>query len=127
MPGKEKSWLEENGNARKLKTAPADGSLTVVQSRSHAGEKEQEFYSKFDIADTVSIGSSLKFCLVAEGRAHLYYRSGPTMEWDTAAGQAVLESAGGTVTLENSERFRYNKENLLNPGFICACDKGLVG
>ena len=69
--------------------------------------------------DFVSSGSSLKFCLVAEGKADVYPRFAPTMEWDTAAGQAVVELAGGIVlNWETKKRLEYNKENLLNPFFI---------
>jgi 3'(2'), 5'-bisphosphate nucleotidase len=52
----------------------------------------------YDVVDTISVGSSLKFCMVAEGKADIYYRHGPTMEWDTGAGQAIVEASGGTVT-----------------------------
>ncbi len=64
------------------------------------------------------VGSSLKLCVVAEGKADLYPRLGPTMEWDTAAGHAVVEAAGGTVAQVDGTPLRYNKENLLNPYFI---------
>ena len=64
------------------------------------------------------MGSSLKLCVVAEGLADLYPRLGPTMEWDTAAGHAVVEAAGGTVLQSNGQALVYNKENLLNPYFI---------
>lgn len=102
-----------------------DEGIVAVKSRSHASDDDEEFFSRFNIADSISIGSSLKFCLVAEGSAHIYKRSGPTMEWDTAAGQAIVEAAGGVV-LRDGKRFWYNKEELLNPGFICACNEKLV-
>ena len=73
----------------------------------------------YDIIDKTSIGSSLKFCLLAEGKADIYFRSGPTMEWDTAAGQAVLEAAGGKMYNQSGNEFIYNKESLLNGGFLC--------
>lgn len=92
--------------------------LIAVQSRSHSGDSEKEFYSRFNIIDSISKGSSLKFCMIAEASADIYYRSGPTMEWDTAAGQAILEIAGGCV-LFGTKRFIYNKKSLLNPGFTC--------
>jgi 3'(2'), 5'-bisphosphate nucleotidase len=66
----------------------------------------------------VSAGSSLKFCLVAEGKADVYPRFGPTMEWDTAAGHAVLRAAGGRVTTTDGAPFRYLKPGFKNPGFI---------
>ena len=69
--------------------------------------------------EIISAGSSLKFCLVAEGTADVYPRFAPTMEWDTAAGQAIVEQAGGAVIqYETGGPLRYNKENLLNPWFI---------
>lgn len=94
-----------------------DNGVVTVQSRSHSGEAEAEFYSNYNVIDSISKGSSLKFCMVAEASAHLYFRSGPTMEWDTAAGQAVVEAAGGYVYV-NEQRMSYYKESLLNPGFI---------
>ncbi len=63
-------------------------------------------------------GSAIKFCLVAEGKAHLYPRFNPTMEWDTAAGQAIVEAAGGSMKGLDGNEFPYNKENLRNAGFI---------
>ena len=70
------------------------------------------------VAEALPVGSSLKLCVVAEGKADLYPRLGPTMEWDTAAGHAVVEAAGGTVTRVDGTPLSYNKENLLNPYFI---------
>jgi 3'(2'), 5'-bisphosphate nucleotidase len=72
----------------------------------------------------VAVGSSLKFCLVAEGSADFYPRFGPTSEWDTAAAQAVVESAGGIVITTDGERLRYNtKAELLNPHFLVCGDR----
>jgi 3'(2'), 5'-bisphosphate nucleotidase len=101
----------------------ADLPYTIVGSRSHASpELEQFIEAQRQIHPNlqfVAAGSSLKFCLVAEGRAHIYPRSGPTMEWDTAAGQAVAERAGACVMHWNSrEPLTYNKESLLNPWFV---------
>lgn len=95
---------------------------TVVASRSHMSKETEEYLGKLranhgEIA-LLSGGSSLKFCLLAEGLADEYPRFGPTMEWDTAAGQAVVEQAGGTVINEDTGKpLVYNKENLLNPWF----------
>jgi 3'(2'), 5'-bisphosphate nucleotidase len=95
------------------------GGLTAVQSRSHASDEEEDFYRKNNVAHFINTGSALKFCMVAEGKADIYYRHGPTMEWDTAAGQAIVEAAGGKVTVADSgERFIYNKEKLRNGGFV---------
>jgi len=91
--------------------------IIAVKSRSHSSEEEDNFFSKYNVIDSISVGSSLKFCMVAEGKAHLYFRSGPTWEWDTAAGHAIILSSGGTVSGINQE-FNYNKESLLNSGFV---------
>ncbi|MGQ9801542.1 MAG: 3'(2'),5'-bisphosphate nucleotidase CysQ family protein [Candidatus Saccharicenans sp.] len=95
--------------------------LTVVASRSHFDPAIKEFIEQLNNPRLVSVGSSLKFMLLAEGRAHLYPRLGRTMEWDTAAGQAILEEAGGQV-LEFSTRLplTYNKESLENPPFLAS-------
>lgn len=92
----------------------------AVRSKSHASEEEEAVLNKFKVTNSISVGSSLKFCMVAEGKADVYYRHGPTMEWDIGAGQAILEAAGGKVYIETSENpFVYNKENLLNGSFLC--------
>lgn len=92
--------------------------LTVVMSRSHPSPELEGFLTGLMVADAVSVGSSLKFCVVAEGKADLYPRLGPTMEWDTAAGHAVVEAAGGEVCTLQGEVMRYNKPDLLNPFFV---------
>lgn len=93
--------------------------ITAVGSRSHSSQEEADVMTKYKVEETLAVGSSLKFCMVADASADLYYRHGPTMEWDTAAGQAVVEAAGGKVLLPDGKRFRYNKENLLNSSFYC--------
>ena len=94
--------------------------LIAVQSRSHASDEDTTLSERYDIVDTISVGSSLKFCMVAEGKADIYYRAKPTMEWDTGAGQAIVEAAGGKVFIELSNNpFLYNKEELVNTGFLC--------
>ncbi|WP_208586120.1 3'(2'),5'-bisphosphate nucleotidase CysQ [Gracilibacillus suaedae] len=92
----------------------------VVASRSHMSEETEAFINELDgEVNVVSSGSSLKFCLVAEGKADYYPRYAPTMEWDTGAGQAIVEAAGGKVTrYEDDERFYYNREKLLNGWFL---------
>jgi 3'(2'), 5'-bisphosphate nucleotidase len=91
----------------------------AVGSRSHASPEEAAVLSQYPIASSITAGSSLKFCLVAEGKAHLYYRHGPTMEWDTAAGQALVTASGGVMTMPDGAPFVYNKPVLLNGGFLC--------
>ncbi len=90
----------------------------IVGSRSHPSPKLEEYLSDINVAQMKPAGSAIKFCLVAEGKAHLYPRFNPTMEWDTAAGQAILEAAGGTMRGLDGEEFPYNKKNLRNDGFI---------
>lgn len=98
----------------------------VVGSRSHAGESLQRFLANLGECELVSMGSSLKLCLVADGTADVYPRLGPTSEWDTAAAQAVVEGAGGRVTDTRLERLRYNaKPELLNPHFLVFGDSSV--
>ena len=103
-----------------IKVNNSEGSRIAVRSKSHASPEEEGVLERYNVTDSVSVGSSLKFCMVAEGRADVYYRHGPTMEWDTGAGQAVLEAAGGRVYKGDNEKevFTYNKENLLNGSFL---------
>lgn len=94
---------------------------TAVGSRSHESDEEKVVLDRFSVQDKISIGSSLKFCLIAEGSAHVYYRFGPTMEWDVAAGHAILRAAGGEVFKgdQMKEVFTYNKHDLRNGSFLC--------
>ena len=95
-----------------------DEGATVVASRRHgSGEALEAFLARYKVADTISAGSSVKFCLVASGRADLYPRFGRTMEWDTAAGHAVLMAAGGGVFTESGAPLSYGKPGFENPHF----------
>jgi 3'(2'), 5'-bisphosphate nucleotidase len=97
---------------------PPDG-VTVVHSRSHENNAALDAYLiGKNVAAKQVCGSSVKFCLLAAGEADLYPRFGPTMEWDTAAGHAILIAAGGSVTLHDGTPFRYGKAGFRNPGFI---------
>ena len=104
----------------------------VVASRSHRTPETDVFIEKFPGAETVSVGSSLKFCLLASGEADLYPRFGRTMEWDTAAGDAVLRAAGGTTRLVDGGAFVYGKRkqaddvDFANPWFIAIGDAALL-
>jgi len=99
--------------------APQSEPVTVVGSRSHASPRVRAYLDALGDHELTAMGSSLKFCLVAEGRADLYPRLGPTSEWDTAAAQCVVEQAGGEVTDTALERLRYNrKDSLLNSEFL---------
>ncbi|MDX1443285.1 MAG: 3'(2'),5'-bisphosphate nucleotidase CysQ [Gammaproteobacteria bacterium] len=99
----------------------------AVASRSHQSAEVQAFLERLGPHEIVSMGSSLKLCLVAEGRADIYPRLGPTCEWDTAAAHAVVAAAGGKViNAENGEPLRYNqKESLLNPFFLVYGDESI--
>jgi 3'(2'), 5'-bisphosphate nucleotidase len=112
------------GQSTKLPViGPQRASLTIVGSRSHKTPELEAYVEEkrkaFGDVEFISAGSSLKICLVAEGRADVYPRLGPTMEWDTAAGQAIAEYAGASVyQYDTSKPLIYNKEDLLNPWFI---------
>jgi 3'(2'), 5'-bisphosphate nucleotidase len=105
------------GSAIAARVAPARG-LTAVASRSHRTPETDAFLSNYSIGEFRSIGSSLKFCLVAAGQADIYPRIGTTMEWDTAAGHAVLAAAGGRVTGLDGEPLRYGKPGFRNGNFV---------
>jgi len=94
------------------------GRLKVMITRSHTSSELMDFLKKVGDCEIVSAGSSLKLCRVADGAAHFYPRLGPTMEWDTAAAQCVVEQAGGAVTDLSGEALRYNKPDLHNPYFM---------
>ncbi len=104
----------EGGEPERIKvnTDTANG-MIAVKSRSHSSEEEKRVLSGYNIKDSISVGSSLKFCMVAEGKAHLYYRHGPTWEWDTAAGHAIAEQAGASVS-----GLSYNKKIIKNSSFL---------
>ena len=107
---------------------PAPEGLSAVGSRSHGGAETQAYLEAFKVHDFVSAGSSLKFCLIAEGAADIYPRMGRTMEWDTAAGDAVLRAAGGRVETLDRSALTYGKRNqqddsdFANPHFIAFGD-----
>ncbi len=107
----------ENQRQIFTRAVPATGSVAVA-SLSHRDEKTNFWLKENGIKKTLSIGSSLKFCLLACGEADIYPRFGPTMEWDTAAGQAILESAGGRVENLDGTQLNYGKKKFLNDIFI---------
>ncbi|WP_406944923.1 3'(2'),5'-bisphosphate nucleotidase CysQ [Halobacillus sp. SY10] len=101
----------------------SDKVARVIASRSHMSEETEAFINQlketYDEVETISAGSSLKLCLVAEGKADYYPRYAPTMEWDTGAGQAIVELSGGKVDIANENSpLTYNKKNLRNPWFL---------
>ncbi len=100
-----------------------EGALIIVGSRSHHNDALDEFLEKVGDYNLISMGSSLKSCLIAEGKADIYPRFGPTSEWDTAAAQAVVEAAGGRLVTMDMQPMRYNtKASTLNPHFMVIAD-----
>jgi len=114
--------FRRDGNAEAVKIStrqPAANPLVVVGSRSHANPDLEDRLGSVGPYELVSMGSSLKFCVVAEGEADIYPRLGPTSEWDTAAAQAVVEQAGGQVLELDGKPLSYNaKPEILNPHFM---------
>lgn len=111
---------ETAGELKPIRVAASDNSaLMVVASKSHRDQATDDYIGKYAVKDMKSAGSSLKFCLVATGEADLYPRVGRTMEWDTAAGHAVLQGAGGKVVrFDDLSPLVYGKEGYANPFFI---------
>jgi 3'(2'), 5'-bisphosphate nucleotidase len=115
------------GAARRIRTVPPHRPLRVVGSRSHASAQTAAYLTRLGPHVVSGVGSSLKFCLLADGQAELYPRFGPTSEWDTAAGQAVLEAAGGHVTRLDGHRLRYNcRESVINGDFVAFSDASVL-
>ena len=125
--------VEETGDFDKETTGPLspvhvsdpdNGALMVVASKSHRDQATDDYIAKYAVKDMKSAGSSLKFCLIATGEADIYPRVGRTMEWDTAAGHAVLSAAGGSVVCEDGTPLTYGKHQrgFDNPGFIAFGD-----
>ena len=114
-------------SARRIRTVPPQRPLRVVGSRSHLSPQTAQYLARLPAHVMTGVGSSLKFCLLAEGKAELYPRFGATSEWDTAAGQAVLEAAGGQVTRLDGHRLRYNcRESVINGDFIAFSDASVL-
>jgi len=114
---------DRDGQSRALHVAGAVDSrpVRIVGSRSHGGGEIDDFAARLGEHEFLAVGSALKFCLVASGEADVYPRLKPTCEWDTAAGQAVLEAAGGSVVERNGTPLRYNqRESLVNPHFLAS-------
>lgn len=122
--GDEGAFRQGSGAApAPIHVAPyAGGAARVVASRSHPGEHLRVFLDRLARREgdfqTLAMGSSLKFCLVAEGKADIYPRLGPTREWDTAAAQCIVEGAGGQVRALDGRPLEYNKPSILNPWFL---------
>jgi 3'(2'), 5'-bisphosphate nucleotidase len=118
-----KSFKRINGEENELPLDQSRSEYIVVASRSHLSSETKKFIDELEkihkSVEIMNIGSSLKLCMIAEGAADCYPRLGPTMEWDIAAAQAVVEASGGSVLeLHKKNKLTYNKENLLNPYFV---------
>lgn len=118
--------IREGGRIHPIGVRKGDLSrIQIVASRDHSGPTVRTLVEKIPGAKVVTMGSSLKFCLIAEGRADLYLRDRPTMEWDTAAAQAVLTRAGGTVLTLDGTLLTYGKDGLRNPSFVALGGMGV--
>jgi 3'(2'), 5'-bisphosphate nucleotidase len=115
------AWKRERRNEpKKIQTRPLPaGKISVAGSRSHSDRRMEEYLTRMGPHEVIGMGSSIKACLVAEGKADLYPRFGPTSEWDTAAAQCIVEEAGGAITDTGMQPLRYNtKPQLINPSFF---------
>jgi len=122
------AWFHASaeGASVALRARQRETPLVVAGSRSHADARMQDALARIGAHELIALGSSLKFCRTARGQADLYIRYGPTSEWDTAAGQCVLEQAGGGVCRIDGAALRYNtKESLLNPDFLAFGDRAV--
>ena len=114
-----RAWRRRNGGApESIHCRRAPEALVVIASRSHRNAETLAFLEDYRVGEIVSAGSSLKLCRIAEGRADLYPRLGRTMEWDIAAGHAVLQAAGGSVRTLDGPPLRYRKPGFDNPHFV---------
>ncbi|HET9459334.1 MAG TPA: 3'(2'),5'-bisphosphate nucleotidase CysQ [Sphingomicrobium sp.] len=115
----EGAWLQDGEGRRAIQVRERGPAITAVASKSHFNQPTADYLVEaVGECDYVGIGSSLKFCIVAEGRADIYPRLAPTSEWDTAAGHAVLLAAGGRVDGPDGDALRYGKRAFLNRGFV---------
>lgn len=108
------AFKKEGDIVKRLVVRNRKDKLIAVRSRSHSIDKEDITLKMYDVCEFMDIGSSLKFCMIAEGKADIYVREHPTMEWDTAAGHAIVLAAGGRV-----QGLNYNKPSLMNGSFQC--------
>ncbi len=119
LPGREPQRIQ-------VKSGTAFNELRAVESKVHLKDSEKQFLKKNCIKHCQQVGSAIKFCLVAEGTADVYYQGGYNWEWDTAAGQAIVERAGGVVVISNLKPLRYNKPTLKNSAYLCAASLSLA-
>ena len=108
------AFYEKDNQIQKISVSNRTKDIRAVMSSSHGSEKMEELIKKYEITNFIKIGSSLKGCLVAKGEAEVYYRHNPTMEWDTAAMQCIVEEAGGIFLQMDDTQMFYNREDSLN-------------
>ena len=113
-----KSFKIQNENITEIFASVTRDPIRIVASKSHLNNETKNYISQFKNYELIQAGSSIKFCMIAEGLADFYPRLAPTSEWDTAAAQAILEGAGGSVNDLENKRLSYQKKNILNPFFI---------
>ena len=112
------AFVKTADTSKPIQVAKPGATVRVVGSRSHPSPDLAGYLARFPQHEMVPVGSSLKFCLVAEGSADVYPRFGPTMQWDTGAGHIIAQQAGATVSFDGISGPAYQRENLLNPNFI---------
>jgi 3'(2'), 5'-bisphosphate nucleotidase len=114
----EGAFCHDGDSSVAIESNRKDADWIALASSSHGSEDEKEVLREFPVSKIEKVGSALKFCHIASGRADVYYRSGPTMEWDTAAGHILVEEAGAKFRYLTDSVGNYNKESLLNPSFL---------
>lgn len=115
----EGAWLDEGQGRQTIRTRQRGAEVTAVASKSHLNQATIDYLeAAVGACGYVSVGSSLKFCILAEGKADIYPRAAPTSEWDTAAGHAILLAAGGLVDGPDGSALRYGKPTFLNRAFV---------
>ncbi|MCR4740297.1 MAG: 3'(2'),5'-bisphosphate nucleotidase CysQ [Lachnospiraceae bacterium] len=120
------AYRTADGITEKIAVSDRKEDIRLVASSSHGSDRLEELIERYDIKNIVKIGSSLKGCLVAKGDAEVYFRYNPTMEWDTAAMQCIVEEAGGVFRQMDDSEMLYNRENSLNDKGFYACNQRVL-
>jgi 3'(2'), 5'-bisphosphate nucleotidase len=111
------AYLHDSKESSLIRVNSKSSDWIAVGSSSHGSEAELDWMKQFPVTSNIKVGSALKFGYIASGLADVYYRSGPTMEWDTSAGHLIVEEAGATFSYMSDNEIHYNKPSLLNPSF----------
>jgi 3'(2'), 5'-bisphosphate nucleotidase len=112
------AYWHDGRETKRLQANRKSSDWIAIGSGSHGSSEEHDVLKKYPVSETRKAGSALKFCMIAQGSADVYYRHGPTMEWDTAAGHILVEEAGAIFQFAGESRQNYNKESLVNPSFL---------